>query len=55
MTQRLAEGTKDTEVNTYFKVGRHSVYILLLCGISYKHILYSRQAAAKGVLVWVEV
>ena len=55
MTQTLAEGTKDTEVNTYFKVGRHSVYILLLCGISYKHILYSRQAAAKGVLVWVEV
>ena len=29
MTQILARGTKDKEVNADFKVGRHSVYILL--------------------------
>lgn len=31
MTQTLAEGIKDKEVNTHFKVGRHSVYILYCC------------------------
>jgi len=27
MPQTLARGIKDKEVNTYFQVGRHSVYI----------------------------
>lgn len=70
MIQTLANTSKDIEVNTDFKLGRHSVYILLLCvqrgyifinsialGIllSYINIIYSPPGGGKGGAIWLEV
>ena len=49
MTQTLARGIKDKEVNTYFLIGRHSVYIYCCVLFSlYKYIITAASRRQRG-------